>query len=142
MVIRAIRELKVEQADKPNNLFVFFLLNLGLTVRFKGWRLSVYSNQVLETATKTISKPNCNPIESENQIDQGVDAELSSSGQEDLDYLKTAVINDHSIDVVKSKLAATSKFRRQLIRNNHSIDLLENFPYFFHTPALVTSHFL
>lgn len=66
--------------------------------------------------------------------------EIFSSSQEDLDFLKIAVINQHNVDVIKTKLSATSDYRRQLIRGNHGIDLLENFPYFFHNPELVTQH--
>lgn len=73
--------------------------------------------------------------------DREVFEEPSSSCQEDLDFLKIAVINEENMDIIKSKIAATSEYRRQLIRANHSIDLLENFPYFFHNPKLVTQHF-
>lgn len=70
--------------------------------------------------------------------DQEVTPEISSSCSEDLDFLKIAVVNKDNVDAIKMKLSATSDYRRQLIRGNHGIDLLENFPYFFHNPKLVT----
>lgn len=66
--------------------------------------------------------------------DHEIAQEISPSCQEDLDFLKIAVMNKDNEDTIKAKLSATSDHRRQLIRGNHAIDLLENFPYFFHTP--------
>lgn len=63
--------------------------------------------------------------------------DFSSSCQEDLDFLKVAVIDEANMDIIKSKLIATSEYRRHLITTNHSIDLLENFPYFFYNHKLV-----
>lgn len=63
--------------------------------------------------------------------------DVSSSCQEDLEFLKVAVVNEANMHILKSKLVATSAYRLHLISTNHSIDLLENFPYFFHNQSLV-----
>lgn len=80
-----------------------------------------------------------------NPIAVDVDGEATNddivSHQEDFEFLKTVVIDESNIDVVKTKLAKTSEYRRQMIRENESLDLLENFPYFFHTPKLVRNYY-
>lgn len=63
--------------------------------------------------------------------------ETPTSCQEDVEYLKTAVVNDENMELIKSKLAVTSDYRRKIIDDDHSIDLLEKFPYFFTSPELV-----
>lgn len=72
-----------------------------------------------------------------NREDRELPEDVSSSCQEDLDFLKVAVINEANMDIIKSKLTATSEYRRHLITTNHSIDSLENFPYFFYNQRLV-----
>lgn len=61
----------------------------------------------------------------------------STSYQEDVESLKFTVVNAENMDIIKSKLTATSEYRRKMIHENHSIDLLENFPYFFTSHELV-----
>lgn len=56
--------------------------------------------------------------------------DVSSSCQEDLEFLKVAVVNEANMHILKSI--------HHLISTNHSIDLLENFPYFFHNQSLVS----
>lgn len=84
---------------------------------------------------------NLNSAGCEDHLNEENREEVSSSCQEDLKFLKIAVVNENNMDLIKSKIAATSEFRRQLIHDNHSIDLLESFPYFFHNQKLVTALF-
>lgn len=67
--------------------------------------------------------------------------ETATSSEEDVEFLKITMANEENMDAIKSKLAATSVYRRKLIHDNHSIDLLENFPYFFTNPKLVRKQF-
>lgn len=64
--------------------------------------------------------------------------EIPASCEEDVELLKITVVNEQNMDAIKFKLAATSEYRRQMIRDNHSIDLLEKFPYFFTNHKLVS----
>lgn len=91
----------------------------------------------LRAAHKRLSQ-NASVSESEDPEDS---EETASCPEEDVEFLKTTMVNDKTMDIIKSKLAATSEYRRKLIRENHSIDLLENFPYFFTSPQLVRKQF-
>lgn len=64
--------------------------------------------------------------------------ETTNSCEEDIELLKFTIVNKENMDVIKSKLAATSDYRRKMIRDNHSMDLLEKFPYFFTSHELVS----
>lgn len=63
--------------------------------------------------------------------------EKASSCLDDLEFLKVAVVTKENMDIIKTKLRLTSEYRRKLIQGNHTIDLLEMFPYFFHNSELV-----
>lgn len=67
-----------------------------------------------------------------------VDEETPSSCEEIVECLKFTIVNKENMAVIKSKLTATSAFRRKMIRDNHSLDLLEQFPYFFTSQELVS----
>lgn len=67
-----------------------------------------------------------------------VDEETPDSCEEDVEFLKFTMVNEQNMNVIKSKLTATSEYRRKMIRENHSIDLLEKFPYFFTSHMLVS----
>lgn len=68
-----------------------------------------------------------------------VDEESPASCEEDVEFLKFTVANGQNMDVIKSKLAATSEYRRKMMRDDHSTDLLEKFPYFFTSHELVSN---
>lgn len=57
--------------------------------------------------------------------------------QRDLLFLKTAVINRENLDSVKQKLKATLDHRLRMM-DNKEMDLMENFPFFFSHPQLVS----
>lgn len=71
---------------------------------------------------------------SENEVDE----ETPTSCEENVEFLKCSVVNSENMDIIKSKLTATSEYRRKMIRDNHSMDLLEKFPYFFTNYELVS----
>lgn len=62
---------------------------------------------------------------------------VSDCSQENVEFLKFTVVNAENMDIIKTKLAATSEYRRKMIREDNTIDLLENFPYFFTSHELV-----
>lgn len=64
-----------------------------------------------------------------------------SSCEEDIQFLKTAVVNADNMAIIKTKLTATSEHRRKMIREDKSLDLLKYFPYFFVCPQLVRMNF-
>lgn len=73
------------------------------------------------------------------QIDvQEEDGDFFEAVKNDLEFLKTVKLNDDNMNIIKSKIAATSDYRRKFIRENHAIDLLEHFPYFFYNQKLVS----
>lgn len=64
------------------------------------------------------------------------DDELEESCKDNVQILKNTVVNDSNMDLIKSKLQSTSQYRLKMLEDK-SIDLLENFPYFFANPMLV-----
>lgn len=53
-----------------------------------------------------------------------------------IESMKTIVITDESMPVLKQNLKKSRDFRDKLLANNE-VDLLEMFPYFFVKPELV-----
>lgn len=53
-----------------------------------------------------------------------------------LDQMKSIVVNDRNIDLIKSKLVLTVEYRTQLLKDKE-VNLKEEFPYFFVSPCLV-----
>lgn len=105
---------------------------------FLAAKIKYIKKQKRQSQTASIGDECCSDAE-----DQGIVEESSSqpsSCQEDLEFLKIAVVNSDNMNIIKAKLAATSKYRRDLISAKHSIDLLENFPYFFYNAELVNNH--
>lgn len=54
----------------------------------------------------------------------------------DIDFLKTILVNEENIGLIKEKLIATKSYRLKMMEELE-IDLLEMFPYFFTNPSLV-----
>lgn len=54
----------------------------------------------------------------------------------DIDFLKTVLVNDENIGLIKEKLIATRSYRLKMMEEL-DIDLLEMFPHFFTNPSLV-----
>lgn len=53
-----------------------------------------------------------------------------------VEMLKSTVVNESNMDLIKSNLKLTSQYRLKMLHDK-SIDLLESFPYFFVDPKLV-----
>lgn len=70
-------------------------------------------------------------------VDEKKTEEQPTCCDDDLEELKHTVVNAENMNAIKVKLVATSKYRLQMIRGNYSMDLLENFPYFFTSHELV-----
>lgn len=60
--------------------------------------------------------------------------------QEDLRFLKGAVVNDHNMNEITLKLVRTAEYRTKLLEKKE-IDLRNEFPYFFTHPRLVRMAF-
>lgn len=54
---------------------------------------------------------------------------------EDVEFLKSSKVNAENILTIKEKIKQTSAYRAKML-TNLTIDLLEQFPYFFTDPAL------
>lgn len=74
-----------------------------------------------------------------------VNGELQSSVNEqpefspdDLLYLKTTLISDSNIGEVRKRLEKTRKKRDEMVKDEET-DLLEQFPFFFTCPQLVSN---
>lgn len=63
--------------------------------------------------------------------------EDAQNEEEDMDYLKRAVISKNNFASVVEKLNATRKLRQQMLLNKET-DLREQFPFFFSHPELVS----
>lgn len=55
---------------------------------------------------------------------------------EDLEYLKSAIVNADNMDTIRKKLKSTERYRMEMVRDLN-VDLLENFPFFFTHPETV-----
>lgn len=75
----------------------------------------------------------------ESEPDNEIQENYEKNCQENLDILKTTIVNDSNMALIKSKLEATSQYRLKLLQDK-SIDLLETFPYFFVDPKLVSEN--
>lgn len=53
-------------------------------------------------------------------------------------FLKTVVVDDTNIDLIKSKLVASSARRLKMVKVPKT-DFLEHFPFFFFRPELVSN---
>lgn len=72
-------------------------------------------------------------------VDSGNERDLYTEGDAaaDLNILKRTVINDaKDMDMIKSKLNATRKYRLDLMKIDE-IDIRQEFPFFFAHPCLV-----
>lgn len=81
------------------------------------------------------SKPSTETEDSESDIDNQDNHEKLCKN--DIEILKTTIVNDDNMKLIKSKLEATSQYRLKMLQDK-SIDLLETFPYFFVDPNLVS----
>lgn len=52
--------------------------------------------------------------------------------------LKNMAVCSENMSIFQEKLKLTFNFRQEMIKNNENLDLLENFPYFFSNPELVS----
>lgn len=55
---------------------------------------------------------------------------------DDLDSLKSAVVNKQNVDFIREKLKSTLNYRVEMMPDL-STDLLENFSFFFSNPEMV-----
>lgn len=60
----------------------------------------------------------------------------NDSIMDDLDSLKSTVVNKQNVDFIREKLKSTLNYRVEMMRDL-STDLLENFPFFFSNPEMV-----
>lgn len=67
---------------------------------------------------------------------ESMDESDDASHEEDIEILKMTVVSPDNLELIKTKLMSTAKFRLKMLENK-SIDLLEFFPYFFTNPELV-----
>lgn len=97
----------------------------------------------LETANQTEeSSPTSdfeNPIAAESShVEMNDEPEtLESYQMDDLLFLKTVVINEQNMAQIQEKLRKTVERRRELL-NNGNVNMLENFPFMFVCPQLVS----
>lgn len=54
----------------------------------------------------------------------------------EIQFLKSVVVNDQNLQVIKEKLFATAEFRKEMLRDEKT-ELRVEFPYFFTNPYLV-----
>lgn len=78
------------------------------------------------------------PDGSNNQ--RNIDKIDESKITDDLSFLKTTVVTIESLPLIKEKLINTQKYRVDLLKD-HELDLLENVPFFFSNPDLVSQFF-
>lgn len=57
----------------------------------------------------------------------------TNSTQDDLDFLKSVVVEPQNIDAIAEKLKLTADYRKQMARDLN-VDLYENFPFFSPCP--------
>lgn len=57
--------------------------------------------------------------------------------EEDLLFLKTSVVNEDTVDIIKLKLKETAKSRLHMMLSP-KMDLIEHFPFFYTHPELVS----
>lgn len=71
----------------------------------------------------------------ENILDQSI---LEIEASNEVEDMKTMVVNQFDLDVIKEKLDKTLRFRSTML-DEMRLNLRESFPYFFTAPALVRS---
>lgn len=59
--------------------------------------------------------------------------------EKDVGLLKFTKVTEINMEDIKEKIKLTSKHRRKMLEDM-SVDLLEQFPYFFTNPELVSTH--
>lgn len=59
--------------------------------------------------------------------------------EQEVFILKSTMVNDQNIPMIKEKLIATMAYRLDMLKAPE-VDLLENFPYFFSNPELVSNY--
>lgn len=69
-------------------------------------------------------------------VDEIDDCDDTACEEEDIEILKSTVVSASNLDLIKTKLVSSTRYRLKMLENK-SIDLLENFPYFFTNPELV-----
>lgn len=62
---------------------------------------------------------------------------VMQNGKEDYEFLKSAIIDQTDLEILKQKLDSTRSFRANMLQDKN-IDLRENFPFFFSHPSLVS----
>lgn len=61
------------------------------------------------------------------------------NAKENFEFLKSAIIDQTDLEILKQKLNSTRSFRANMLQDKN-IDLRENFPFFFSHPSLVSFH--
>lgn len=85
---------------------------------------------------KTIEKP---PAIMPNVINE-VNQEPTVNVQEEFHLLKSTIVNQENLELIKEKLKITSTYRSRLF-TDRNINLLEQFPFFFTNPELVSRYY-
>lgn len=84
-------------------------------------------------------------IESNSNIDKKLEPDTAmysaENAREDVEYMRTALVDPLTMPQIKEKLLLTRKYRTDLCKKPN-IDFRTLFPYFFTHPELVSIHYL
>ncbi|XP_055307444.1 uncharacterized protein LOC129571654 [Sitodiplosis mosellana] len=73
-------------------------------------------------------------------LDQNINRDSPLDPKAEIEYLRSAVVNEVTLPTIKEKLTQTLEYRRLLFRDQN-LNLLQEFPYFFHHPELILHDF-
>lgn len=85
----------------------------------------------------TVSNPSSTGNSTRKSTSKRTSNQLAEIMTEHIQYFKSVVVNDSNMPIIKSKLEATVAVRKAMMKNKR-MDLLENFPFFFAHPDLVS----
>lgn len=88
------------------------------------------------TATANLCNISANSHRADINTSTTLDDETKGDGQKDIEFLKSAVVNEENMAEIKRRLKNTTKYRHEMMKTPE-MDFLENFPYFFTDPKLV-----
>lgn len=120
--------------------YCHFLLNIwfekelfynGSDNNSPGWIITT-----LKTRRKEVTKQKVNEVEN---IDS--DCETEENEEREVAILRSLLVNEENMLIIKQKLAKTIKLRSRLV-NDDNVNLLERFPYFYTCPELVNWNLL
>lgn len=85
--------------------------------------------------THLLNENQANAVIREVQLD--VPEVQHHNDEEDFEFLKSCVVNAENMTIIKQKLKSTIEYRVGVM-NDQNIEFLEQFPYFFTNPELVS----